>query len=334
MQKVKRMVTPIKEQIVKLATERWHADQLKKGNPAFDIKPELSELREGGYLSVAQSELMRNPNHDEWDGYNERIENLKKNLETEQKVLNSDFLTVETIDLNEVLKSGLAIVGGRGTAKTTTAKHLIRRFIREKASVRIRAFEDAYEFSKNSDIPFYQILTENTRRIYALSQCTYFTGKLYNPEDATTILRSFVIRDWGKQVEKVLASNGQYDKWILYVTDDSHSILDRYSLSRTINKTLLRWVGTGRNYCMSYITVSQRFQSIPTQLLERINTGYLIFKLTGANNKIKLKAIGLTKPTIKRIERLKTGEAVYYHEGKEEMIYIPKFKAVSKPRRL
>lgn len=323
------MVTPIKLEIIKLATERWHADQLKKGNPAFDIEPELSELREGGYLSAAQSELMRNKDYEEWNGFNERAENLQKTLQS-----SPDSSSIEIIDLDEVLKSGLAIVGGRGTAKTTTAKHLIRRFMKEKASVRIRAFEDAYEFSKNSDIPFFQILTENTRRIYALSQCCYFTGKLFDPEDATNILRSFVVRDWSRQVDKVLASNGQYDKWILYVTDDSHSILDRYSLRRTINKTLLRWIGTGRNYCMSYITVSQRFQSIPTQLLERINTGYLIFKLTGANNKSKLKAIGLDKSTIKKIEKLKTGEAIYYHDGKAEQIYVPRFEAVGSPRRL
>ena len=67
---------------------------------------------------------------------------------------------------SSIIISGLAIVGGRGTAKTTTAKHLIRRFMKEKANVRIRAFEDAYEFSKNSDLPFYQILTENTRQIF------------------------------------------------------------------------------------------------------------------------------------------------------------------------
>jgi Cdc6-like AAA superfamily ATPase len=325
------MVTPIKSEIVKLATEKWHADQLRKGNPAFDIKPEIDELRESGYLSLAQCELMRNQDYEEWDGYNEKVESVQKALEFEEK---SEFKTIEIIDLNEVLKSGLAIVGGRGTAKTTTAKHLIRRLIREKASVKIRAFEDAYEFSKNSDLPVYQILTAQTRRIYDLPHCSYFTGKLYNPEDATTILRSFVIRDWGKQVEKVLASNGQYDKWILYVTDDSHSILDRYSLTRTINKTLLRWVGTGRNYCMSYVTVSQRFQSIPTQLLERINTGYLIFKLTGANNKSKLKAIGLDKPIIKQIEKLKTGEAIFYYDGKTELIYVPKFESVNNPRRI
>jgi len=248
--------------------------------------------------------------------------------------LSSEFATIDMIDLDEVLKSGLAIVGGRGTAKTTATKHLIRRFMKEKASVKIRAFEDAYELSRNSDLPFYQILTEQTRQIFIKQKCTYFTGKLINPEDATTILRSFVVRDWGKQVEKVLASNGHYQDWILYITDDSHSILDRYSLIRTINKTLLRWVGTGRNYCMSYITVSQRFQSIPTQLLERINTGYLIFKLSGANNKTKLKAIGLSKFTIKRIERMKTGEAIFYYDGKTELIYVPKFEAVNNPRRL
>jgi hypothetical protein len=323
------MVTPIKSEIVKLATEKWHADQLRKGNPAFDINPEINELRESGFLSLAQSELMRNPNHEEWSGFNEKVENLQKTLQS-----SPDFSTIYIIDLNEVLKSGLAIVGGRGTAKTTTAKHLIRRFMKEKASVRIRAFEDAYEFSKNSDLPFYQALTEHTRRIYDKPKCSYFTGKLFNPEDATTIIRSFVVRDWGKQVEKVLASNGNYDNWILYVTDDSHSILDRYSLSRTINKTLLRWVGTGRNYCMSFITASQRFQSIPTQLLERINTGYLIFKLTGANNKSKLKAIGLDKSAIKQIEKLKTGECIYYFNGKTELIYVPKFESVNNPRRI
>jgi len=325
------MVTPTREKIIEYAKQKWHQDQLRNGNPIFDTNPEIEELRENGYLSLAQSELMRNPNYDEWEEYNEKVESVQKALEIEEK---SEFKTIDIIDLNEILKSGLALVGGRGTAKTTTAKHLIRRFMKEKASVKIRAFEDAFEFSKNSDIPVYQVLTAQTRRIYDLPQCSYFTGKLYNPEDATTILRCFVTRDWGKQVDRILASKGQYDKWILYVTDDSHSILDRYSLSRTINKTLLRWAGTGRNYKMSFITITQRFQSIPTQLLERINTGYLIFKLTGANNRTKLKGIGLSKQTINHIEKMGTGEAIYYHSGKAEIIHVPKFTGSNNPRRL
>lgn len=267
---------------------------------------------------------------DDWHAYNERLDNLQKTLEKEQ----TEFSTLDRINLDEVLKSGLAIVGGRGTGKTSTAKHLIRRFMKEKESVKIRAFEDAYEISKNSDLLFYQILTEQTRQIFIKQKCSYFTGKLFNPEDATNILRSFVIRDWGRQVDEVLKSNGNYKDWILYVTDDSHSILDRYSLSRTINKTLLRWVGTGRNYNMTYMTITQRFQSISTELLERINAGYLIFKLTGANNRTKLKSIGLDKSTIKRIEKMRTGEAIYYHDGKAELIHVPKFEAVSSPRRL
>jgi len=34
------MGTPTKEEIIELATEAWHKEQARLGNPSYDIKPE------------------------------------------------------------------------------------------------------------------------------------------------------------------------------------------------------------------------------------------------------------------------------------------------------
>lgn len=147
------MVTPTRAEIIRLATERWHADQLRRGNPAFDIKPEISELREGGYLSAAQSELMRNPSFEEWDGFNEQVKNLQKNLEKEQQ--NNDEL--KTV-LDDILNyDDLLIIANKGQGKTNALKVLSSE-LRKLPNTRVIIFETFPKFCLEFEsIPFIKI---------------------------------------------------------------------------------------------------------------------------------------------------------------------------------
>ena len=62
--RVRKITTPRKNEIIEKATELWRQDRIRANDPSFDIIPELCELEEEGYISAAQSELMRSEGYD------------------------------------------------------------------------------------------------------------------------------------------------------------------------------------------------------------------------------------------------------------------------------
>jgi len=72
------MATPNKQQIIDKATELYFEDCFKHGCQS-PITPEVAELSESGFLSLAMSELMRdNTRHtaEQWSDYDAETEKL------------------------------------------------------------------------------------------------------------------------------------------------------------------------------------------------------------------------------------------------------------------
>ncbi|MDH5665718.1 MAG: hypothetical protein OEY10_05420, partial [Nitrosopumilus sp.] len=106
------MGTPNKQQIYEKARELWYQDQHRNGcSELAQINPEYSELLENGYVHSARTMLMSsNPN----------VVVIEKNAKSEKEELTLDdhFL----VDIEELLRSGCFIVGGKGTTKSNMAK--------------------------------------------------------------------------------------------------------------------------------------------------------------------------------------------------------------------
>jgi len=114
------MATPTRTEIETYAKELWHRDRARSGDPGFDVEPELNELREGGYLSSARSELMTSieTKNAQWFSQHKNFEEIETS--TDSTVL---------FDVQEALNTGFALTGAKQCGKTTMAKHFVRELL-------------------------------------------------------------------------------------------------------------------------------------------------------------------------------------------------------------
>ena len=114
------MTTPSKSEIVERARQLWYEDRLRReGSEALEINPEIEELREEGFIMLAQHELMTSETrkHSEWLEL-ERIKN-ELPLETESLIFN----------IEEAMRSGIFVSGTSGSGKTNLCFHLAERLM-------------------------------------------------------------------------------------------------------------------------------------------------------------------------------------------------------------
>lgn len=130
------MTCPNKKAIIEKAIELFHNERAKNGDPSFNIEPEISELSEGGYLSSAQSELMRNPEskNAEWKSYNENLEN------------SSDL----KFDVKEGMATTTFITGSRGIGKSDAAMKISDQLMKE--GILVVVFDCSGDWIKRSGI--------------------------------------------------------------------------------------------------------------------------------------------------------------------------------------
>lgn len=104
------MTTPSKQDIIEKAFELHH-----KRNRVSNITPELEELKESGTYEEAKRELMRNDH-----SYRDYIEQQARELGLiDDKVLVKQTKPMPfTVDLDELMETGLVVTGSSGSGKT------------------------------------------------------------------------------------------------------------------------------------------------------------------------------------------------------------------------
>jgi len=125
------MTTPNKQAIVERATKLWRINRMRNGQP-YENTPEESELSEEGFLSVAATELMRSEDteYKTWleKEYTECVLGMQatqQNLANTQQVEKPQYMEQPIpFDLNEAMRSGVSVLGGRQCGKTTLANQL------------------------------------------------------------------------------------------------------------------------------------------------------------------------------------------------------------------
>jgi hypothetical protein len=115
------MTMPNKTEILEKATELFHQDRFRNGDPSFAITPTEQELLEGGFYQSAVSELLRDnakAEVAEWKNYN------AENFVEKQTVTEIPF------SVSETLASGFYCCGTRQlSGKTNLCKHLVSKLI-------------------------------------------------------------------------------------------------------------------------------------------------------------------------------------------------------------
>jgi len=235
------MVTPNKEMTLQRAKELFFKDNLDAPTP------EASELVESGYMNQAKCELMRNEEKHEVLSYLEQMASeydlelvKQKPNELKKQIKPSDF----EIDVNEALRSGVFICGGKGTTKTNLAKIITDKLLRLGYVVKVFDISKAW---LKSSIPYVAEITTNIRMNSNLYRSVMFDLSRLLPKDAKRFISLILAKEWNMQVN------------------------------------LTRLMTTGRNYNLGYIAITQRPALCDTSVFELTFQKYFA-RMNGEND--------------------------------------------------
>lgn len=122
------MATPTRKEIVERATELYFLECHRGGQETPNL-PEISELKEEGFIDQAASELMRKP-----IGYEVEWNSVAKPQETLQK---NQIETDVPFDVEEAMASGFFVSGTSQCGKSTLAKLLVSKLMLKGIMVKV-----------------------------------------------------------------------------------------------------------------------------------------------------------------------------------------------------
>jgi len=316
------MTTPTKTQIEDKAKELYF-----KAERDRYITPTEAELAESGYTYEARNQLMRDQEKHEVLGYLESMANeyglelvKQKPSELAEQSKPYDF----TIDLNEALRSGVFIAGGKGTTKSNLGKIIAQKLMEKNVTVKV--FDISRAWLKSS-IPYVYKITTNIRSDVNLYRSVIFDLSVLLPKDTKRFISLILAKEWDMQVRLTELQR----KWIVYVFEEVQDLIPQGRLRSNEAQQVLRLFTTGRNYKMSYVAITQRPALTDTSVFELTFQKYFA-RMNGENdlrkvaNYIGAKAYDL--------EKLRIGEFFYDKGSETKWITTEEFKAKTKPQAL
>lgn len=293
------MTTPRKAEIIQKAKEMWFDDQIRQGFQPT-TSPELSELRESGYVSMAKSTLMQ-------DQYRHEIENRDYVAEIDGFEFN----------LNEALKSGIYICGTTGTGKTDLAMYTAQELM--KHDVLVIVFDGSQDWQNRSSIPRFQTLTNSF--INEIPQ----TSLIYDISKLSIRKRQKLIETFSQQIYQYQAETPKQDRkqyFLIFEESENYFPQGCMRARRFENTSML--MSEGRNYKVRFCCITQFSAMIDKQAMRYMKQRY--FGYTDEFNDVQyLKAfLGNESQELKKLD---AGTFLYYHAGTVKKIDIEPFNA-------
>lgn len=309
------MTTPTKAEIETKALELWRSDQVSNGCiEALELTPELEELKESGFYMLAQNLLMRNE-----DSYKEHLaRELAENVEDfEVKPQAFDF------DLNEALKSGVFIAGGKQCGKTNLAKTLADLFMKHGCIVKV--FDTSQQWL-DSSVPYIIEVNQPLLDIPLYESVVFDLSRLYASQ-----IKAFITQVLSKEFSLQVVTPKHERKWIVYVLEECQILIPQGKLRNKESQEVLRLLTSGANYNLSYVAITQRPSTTDTTVMELAFQRYFA-RLDGENDKRKIKTY--IKDYAQQLDSLNVGEFIYDMGHTTKKIATEQFASASTPRRL
>jgi len=199
------------------------------GHAAFDITPTEQELKENGFLSAAQSELMRD----------------KHRSEIERDFI--DFPEAFTVDLQELYESGGLVLGSKHTGKSDVAMMICERAMRENTIVIV--FDPSLDWIERSNIKRYMKPYRNLEKIP--SESMIYDVSLLSPLEQQKIVEDFSKKLFGSQAQT--RNRRQY----LIVFEESHVYFPQGCMKAKRMQNSVKMLSVGRNVDIAALLISQ-----------------------------------------------------------------------------
>ena len=306
---------PNKQQIQEKALELWHQHQFKNGDPSFAITPTLAELRENGFLSLAQSELMRDnarAQSEEWVGYNEHVAKYDSSLTYNFGI---------PFDIEEQEDSNNLITGANKTGKSRLACGIAS--VLQTFDWKIRVFDNVGIWKKISDIPVFYMITkrnydkEEKEWVYPFPETSMiFDMSLLKPIMQKKFVDSVLEKLWNKQVK-----NGS--RWTLIILEEFQ--LYGRNIRGSAAQNILRIMSAGRNHKIRVLAITVDLALIDTVFIRLCSQRYYGRLSIEENSKRKFRNYhGLDWCRI--ATELDLGFFIYLVKDKLQVVNVPCFE--------
>jgi len=237
------MATPKRKAIIEKATELYYHDMAKSGIQNFNT-PEIEELRENGYLTVATSELMTNAEtkYGEWIHNDSELENF------------ADF----QFDTKEAMQTTCFIFGSRGIGKSDIAMRIVDKLNND--GVICIVFDPSMDWIQRGSVsqysttkPFSDLQIPEHSMIFDISRLT--------PNDAQRSVEQFCKTLFDFQVDNST-------KRFYLVFEESQIYFPLSALSSKNTQNTMRVLTVGRNFNISLAAISQFPAIISKELIK------------------------------------------------------------------
>lgn len=240
------MTTPTRNEIETAAQELWHSDQMRKGNPVFDITPTTEELKESGYFSLAQSHLMRDQARSQsecWEKYIDHVEKYECNLTYKFGI---------PFDIEEQQDSNTLITGANKTGKTRLSCGIAS--LLQNFDWKIVAFDPVGNYKTVSDIPVYYNVTKRNFDKEAKTwfypvpeESIIYDMSLLKPVKQKSFVDCVLESLWERQVK-------QSSRKTLTILEEAQLFMR--NIRGSVSQNLLRICSAGRNHKIRVLAVT------------------------------------------------------------------------------
>lgn len=298
------MTTPNKKAIIERAIELFHNEQWKSGIRNA-VNPEYSELLEGGYITEAQSELMRNLE-------SEHAQYLH-NLDTVQNMIRDKHET--PLDLSECKRSNILISGTNQQGKSLCAMSIAD--ILMCNGWQIIAFDNCGNWKSKSSIPTALRVKKDNNESVNFAKSMICDLSLLKLKAQKRFIERFLERLW------LLRVVSKSDKWILCIFEEFQ--LMAKNLRGELSQNLLRIMSVGANWRIRCLGITPDLSLIDPCFI-RLSQQRYHFRLGNEPNAKRRFRAYYGFDWCRITKELDVGFCVYVNKDKLEVWKIPLFE--------
>lgn len=247
------MTTPTKSMILEKAVELFHNDRFRAGEESFNITPTEAELAEDGYISAAQSELMRNlaTKNSEWESYDP-----------------TEILDFE-IDVEQALKNGTYTCGTRGCGKSDLNMMLADKLI--EAGIICCIFDPSRDWLKRGSIEKYITVKPHAKIEIP------FESQIYDLSVLTLKQQKEFVESFNRALFDYQITHGL--QWYFCIYEEAHMYFYQGVLRSNEMQYTVRLLTQGRNFKISMALITQF-----SAMLDKDTMKFMEQRFFGASN--------------------------------------------------
>jgi len=296
------MTTPKKFEIVEKAKQMWFDDQIRQGfQPTTN--PEVDELKESGYLSMAKSTIMQ-------ARYRHEIENGDYVAEIDGFEFN----------LNEALKSGVYICGTTGSGKSDISMYIAQELIQH--DVIIIVFDGSQDWQDRSSISHFQTLTNSL-----INEKIPEQSIVYDISKLSIRKRQKLIENFSEQLYRYQAETPKQDrKQYFLVFEEAENYFPQGCMRARRFENTSMLMSEGRNYKVRFCCITQFSAMIDKQAMRYMKQRY--FGYTDEFNDVKYLRSFLGDEA-QELKKLDSGTFLYYNGGHIQKISIESYNSTT-----